>query len=234
MSVTSRLVFVAPVKKQSAKKPPTRAEKAALTRRRMLDAAYAELCEQGFRATTMDAVAKRAGVAVQTLYFTFHTKDALLQEVLDRAVLGDDPVVPAEQPWFRQVVTEPEIEDAVAAMVLGINTVLARVAPLVPVFHAVSADPAGEVFRHAEQLRREGYADLVGYLVAKAPLRGSMTRARAVDVVFVLLGPETHRSLVIECGWSSKEFTTWVTTTILRDLFDREPTRPAAKRARRR
>ena len=62
-----------------AVKKISRQERAATTRRRMLDAAYDLFCEQGFRATTMDAIAQRAGVAVQTLYFTFHTKDALLQ-----------------------------------------------------------------------------------------------------------------------------------------------------------
>lgn len=38
----------------------------------------------------MEAIAHRAGVAVQNVYFTFHTKDALLQEVHNRTVLGND------------------------------------------------------------------------------------------------------------------------------------------------
>lgn len=204
----------------------SRAEKAAMTRRRMLDAAYAELCEQGFRATTMDAVAQRAGVAVQTLYFTFHTKDALLQEVLDWAVLGDEQLVPPQQPWFKQAVGEPGVVDAVAAMVAGIETVLARVAPLIPVFHAVAADPAGKVYRHSEQLRRDGYADLVDILSAKADRRAGLSRARAIDLVFVLLGPELYRSLVIDCGWSPTEYTDWATATILHDLFGQDPPPP--------
>ena len=45
------------------KKPAmSRQERAALTRSRMLGAAYDLFCEQGFRATTMDSIAERAGV----------------------------------------------------------------------------------------------------------------------------------------------------------------------------
>src|SRR6187399_1573894 len=92
----------------------SRQERAAGTRRRMLDAAYDLFCDQGFRATTMEAIAERAGVAVQTLYFTFHTKDELLQAVQDRAVLGDDvPTPPHEQPWFREMLEAKRIEASV-------------------------------------------------------------------------------------------------------------------------
>ena len=64
----------------------------------MLEAAYELFCSDGYRATTMEAIAERAGVAVQTLYFTFHTKDELFQAVHDHTVLGDDIVPPPMQP----------------------------------------------------------------------------------------------------------------------------------------
>jgi len=49
--------------------PLGRREKALVTRRRMLKAAYELFCEHGYATTTMDLIAKRADVAVQTLYF---------------------------------------------------------------------------------------------------------------------------------------------------------------------
>ena len=66
----------------------SRAEQAAATRQRILNAAYDLFCELGYRATTMALIAERAHVAVQTVYFTFRTKDALLQEVHNQTVLG--------------------------------------------------------------------------------------------------------------------------------------------------
>ena len=79
---------------------PTRKEKAAATRRRMLDAAHACFVERGYPGTTMAAIAERAGVAEQTLYFTFHTKAGLLGEVFERAVFGADELPPHLQPWW--------------------------------------------------------------------------------------------------------------------------------------
>lgn len=192
----------------------------------MLDAAYDLFCEQGFRATTMDAIAQRAGVAVQTLYFTFHTKDALLQEVHNRTVLGEEAIPPDRQAWRLAAEREPDIRRSVALTVDGTATVLGRVAPMIPVFHAVSADPAGAIYRHGEELRRRGYADLADELVGKAPLRPDISKQRANDLLFVLLGPEIYRSLVIEAGWTHEQWATWTTNALLRDLFGLQPDTP--------
>ena len=50
-----------------------RREKAAATRERMLRAAIEVFAEQGYGGARMADIAARAGVAVQTLYFVFHT-----------------------------------------------------------------------------------------------------------------------------------------------------------------
>jgi AcrR family transcriptional regulator len=185
----------------------------------MLDAAFDLFCEAGYHATTMQDIADRAGVAVQTLYFTFHTKDELLQAVLDRTVLGEDATPPPLQGWHVAAVAAPEITEAVRAMVEGIASIFARVAPMIPVFHAVAADPAGEVWRRAEALRLEGMENLLGALSTKAKLRRGVSRARAVDELFVVMGPELYRSLVLERGWSPRTWSAWVTDVLLHDLF---------------
>lgn len=202
-------------------KRDARRQKAAQTRTRILDAAYALFCERGYRATTMQDIADRAGVAVQTTYFSFRTKDGLLQAVHDRTVLGEECLPPQRQPWYQQAVTAPAIDDAVATLVAGTAEILARVAPMLPVFESVSADPAGAVYRRAEQLRRDGFTEIITLLERIAPLRQGMSHAHAVDLLFVLLGPPLYRSLVLESGWTEHEWAAWVTATLLRDLFGR-------------
>jgi AcrR family transcriptional regulator len=189
----------------------------------MLRAAYELFCESGFRASTMEAIAEGAGVAVQTLYFTFHTKDELLQAVHDWTILGDDPTPPPQQGWYLAAAVEPDPRKSLAMFVEGLSLIESRVAPMLPVFHAVSADPAGAVYRHAESLRREGFEEIVGTLCRKAPLRRGVTRQRATDLVFVVAGPESYRSFVLEAGWSSKEWTAWVSSTLARELFGPPP-----------
>lgn len=203
------------------KSPPTpRQQKAARTRARMLGAAYDLFCENGFRATTMDAIAQRSGVAVQTLYFTFHTKDQLVQAVHDRTVLGEDPIPPPQQPWFRAAAARTNVTEAVHDITVGTATILARVAPMVPAFHAVSADPAGEVWRHGQALRLEGMHDLLDVLTRSAQLRKGLSRSHAADVLFLTLGPETYRTLVLERGWTPAQWSAWAARAVLTELFD--------------
>src|SRR4051794_41317464 len=89
----------------------------------MVSAAYDLFGEDGFRATTMEAIAARAGVAVQTLYFTFHTKDELLQAVLDWTVMGDDPTPPPMQPWHLAAMAEADGRRALELFVAGVVTI---------------------------------------------------------------------------------------------------------------
>jgi AcrR family transcriptional regulator len=169
----------------------------------------------------MQAIADQAGVAVQTLYFTFHTKDDLLQAVQNRAVLGDEGRPPHEQPWFTAMREAPTIDAAVAAFARGLAGISARVAPLIPTFHAVAADPAGQVWQESERLRRLGFEDIVGVWATKHRLRKGLTVAVATDLLVVLAGPELYRSFTVDCGWEPSVYVRWLTRTLLRDLFDR-------------
>ena len=54
------------------------------TRRRILDAAYAQFYRDGFARVTLDDIARRARVTKRTLYYHFDSKDALLGAVLER------------------------------------------------------------------------------------------------------------------------------------------------------
>ncbi|MFC7310440.1 TetR/AcrR family transcriptional regulator [Streptomyces monticola] len=51
---------------------------------RVLDAAYEQFCRMGIRRSTMEDVARRAGVSRITAYRRFATKDALVEQVVRR------------------------------------------------------------------------------------------------------------------------------------------------------
>nr|WP_093888672.1 TetR/AcrR family transcriptional regulator [Streptosporangium canum] len=53
-------------------------------RARILDAAYEQFCRMGIRRSTMEDVARRAGVSRITVYRRFATKDALVEHVVRR------------------------------------------------------------------------------------------------------------------------------------------------------
>ncbi len=204
-------------------KAQSRQEKAAATRRRMLEAAYELFCRDGYRATTMEAIAENAGVAVQTLYFSFHTKDELFQRVHDRTVLGDENLPPPLQPWYRAAVAADDVRDAVRHICRGVLSISRRVAPMIPAFHAVAGDPAGEVWERSQRLRYDGMVDLVAVLTTKAPLRKGMTKAHAADVLYLLLGPDLYWTMVLGRGWSEHQLARWTERVALHDLFGAKP-----------
>jgi AcrR family transcriptional regulator len=83
-----------------------RARQAADTKAQVLTAA-AELFEQsGWSGTTVAAIAKRAGVAVETVYSGFGSKKEVLRAVVGFSVVGDtEPVPLAERDVFTTVTT---------------------------------------------------------------------------------------------------------------------------------
>lgn len=203
-------------------KGQSRQEKAAATRRRMLDAAYELFCSDGYRMTTMEAIAERAGVAVQTLYFTFHTKDELFQAVHERTVLGDENLPPPMQPWYLAAVAAEDINDAVRHICRGVLSISRRVARMIPAFHAVAGDPAGEVWERSQQMRYDGMVDLVAALAKKTPLRKNVTKDHAADVLYLLLGPDLYWTMVLGRGWTERQLANWTARVVLDDLFGLE------------
>src|SRR5688572_3063810 len=82
----------------------SRSDRARQTRRRMLGSARDLFVAQGYTATTMERIADEAGVAVQTLYYSFGTKGQLLCEVVEVTAAGEDDAVPvAQRPWMQEM-----------------------------------------------------------------------------------------------------------------------------------
>src|SRR5687767_1326387 len=127
----------------------------------MLHAAYRLFCQRGYPATTMDAIAAEAEVAVQTLYFTFHTKGAILGEVLGAAIIGFDAWMgprdtPPQHDWWPRFEAEPDARRALALFVESGTESMARVAPLVAAMVGAGSDPdARAVFDLGERRRIE-------------------------------------------------------------------------------
>ena len=212
---------MAPVNPRNPTRNPRR-ERARATRLRITRAAHALFCERGYTGTTMADIADAAGVAVQTVYFTFHTKSDVLSSTYDLAVLGEgNPAPPERQSWYLQAVAEPDVAKAVAWVVEGIGEILGRAALLdLVVRTAAESDPdAARFLQHNDRLRVDGYRALLERLSAKAELRAGLTVERATHVMLLLVGPAAHRALVAEAGWSHAEWVSWTTTALLEQVF---------------
>jgi AcrR family transcriptional regulator len=187
----------------------------------MIDAAHELFITRGYSGATMNDIAARAGVAVQTLYFTFHRKPELLQACYELAVLGrDDPKPPPMQPWWAKMMSAPTGPDAIRHFVAGNLSILKRVGVLDDIVRsAVHEAEAVEVRRHSEYLRRDGFHGVVRHLRDRFGLRDGLTIDTAVDLLLMLSSPMTYRTLVLDYGWREKHYSQWLTETLISQLL---------------
>src|SRR6516165_985111 len=88
----------------------------ALTEQRILAAATELFLADGYVATTLEAVARRARVAARTVYVRFGTKAALFKRVIDVAVVGDhEPVDVLGRDWMIEAMSAPGLAGRIAA-----------------------------------------------------------------------------------------------------------------------
>jgi AcrR family transcriptional regulator len=199
-----------------------RRERSRRTRARVVDAATRQFVETGYLSATIESVAERAGVAVQTVYYVFGTKRNLLTAVLDAGIVGEaEPVPVLEQTWVQTLEDEDDALSAVTALVAGAVAIIARAAPIYEVVRQASSDP--EVAALLDDNRRRRRADqrrLVETLQQSGHLRAGLDLETAADVFYGLMNEEVFQLFTVDCGWSIERFQRWATVTMVQQLVD--------------
>lgn len=202
---------------------PLREEHARQTRHRVVQAAHARFLEVGYAATTIAAVAKRAGVSVDTVYAVFGSKRGLLSSVMDVNVGGDDePVQVLDREAPQRMRAETDQRRQLAMFAVGMAGELERVRPLDDVLRsAAAADPEVAAARDEQnnQQRHTAMATVVGWVRARGPLRPGVDERLAADVVWTLTSPEVHHMLLEIRGWSRQQYAAWLRDSLERMLL---------------
>jgi AcrR family transcriptional regulator len=202
---------------------PRRREQARATRRAVLDAARALFIENGYVATTIEAIASRASVSPETIYAAFKNKRAVLSELIDVSMAGDDTPVPVlERAWVHELRNEPDPRRRVRILARNGRAILERVTPIYEVLRgAAAADPEiARLWETNKAQRFTGQRELIRMVTAGGVLRGGLSPRTAADTVFAIGSPETYRLLVVDRSWSPGRFERWYAETLSRLLFD--------------
>ncbi|GIH15310.1 TetR/AcrR family transcriptional regulator [Rugosimonospora africana] len=208
-----------PLVKSTGKK----GEKSRQTRRRILQAAHELFVDQGYGVTTLQGIAERAGVAVQTIYFAFGNKPSLLKELVDVTIAGDDEPIPTmRRAWFLDALKADTAEAQLRAHVHGTCDVLQRMAPIMEVLRAAGAqDPSlAGLWQQDSDPRFEVHATAARGLVAKPDAKARLSVEHAADVLFSLLSPELYLTLTRDRGWTPQRFEQWAYDTLHAQLCD--------------
>jgi AcrR family transcriptional regulator len=187
-------------------KTSVRRERARATAERVLAAAYELFATRGYHATTMPDIAAAAGVAVQTVYFVFHTKAVLLEQVYAAAVLGADRVRPVDSAWYRQAMTDTNPSRSLATVLTGVLSVAARLAPLAATMQTVDDAEVRAVQIEKEGLRRQLHRGYVEYLKKSRTLRRELTVDAGTDLFLGLCSPALFHQMTAGLGWSAQRW----------------------------
>ena len=189
----------------------------ARTETELIDAAHTLFLERGYVATTLAAIARRAGVGERTVYVRFGTKATLFRRVVDHALVGDtQPIDFAHRPLTREAMTADTLTGrihALADLSIGI---------------AERAGPLFEVATQAEGLEPElARASQDGRLATTALARSFWRHASAdrllpddLDTAAlalatdVLICADTTVHLRRAHGWSAPAHRTLIVTTL--------------------
>lgn len=191
----------------------TRRQKSDATRRKLIKAAHQEFIARGFHGATMAGIAARAGVASQTVYFVFHTKPELISAVIDTAVLGeDDPRPPQAQPWWTAMTEEPDAAEALRIFIRGAGPLFARASAISEVLRAAALtdNEVRRTHQHHENLRRDGFGQVLEILADKGPLRADWPTDQLTDAFMTVYGDSTYHQLAVERGWSHDQIMAWL------------------------
>lgn len=191
----------------------------------MLDAAHDLFIERGFAGARMADVARRAGVAVQTVYFTFGTKAQLFEACVARGVLGDEERIPQEQSFWEAMTAAPTGAEALHHFVAGVGPMYKRVAQLDLVAASALHEPEAVALWHrSEELRRAGFREAIEIIAAKQGLRDGVDLDQATHLLLVMVGHAVYCSLVHDLGWSHEAWAAWVARSLTEMLLE-PPTR---------
>ncbi|MFB8775957.1 TetR/AcrR family transcriptional regulator [Streptomyces broussonetiae] len=212
---------------------PLRDQQARRTRQAIVAAAARLFADRGYAATSLADIATDAAVARPTAFAAFGSKAALLREVVDRALAGDDEPVPvAERPWFRPVREGRTPQAVLRAYAEVCRLIGGRAAEIFEVVRR-AADEGPELSRLWETMqrnRRAGATMVVDRIEALDPGPRGLDHERAVDIVWMFNDPSHYRSLVLTCGWSDQEYTAWIADQMSHGLrLDATRSAPDAK-----
>jgi AcrR family transcriptional regulator len=213
---------VASVKSRRPYRSRLRAEQAAQTRLRILEASGDLFAQRGYGATTIDAVATSAGVAVDTVYAIFGTKKGMLSALIDLRVTGSSEgsdVLAGEAPRaLRNVSNQRQM---LAGFAADIVPRIERVRPIDDVMQSAGAiDPEiAELRARMQENRFSKLRIFIEWLAANGALRRDMDVDEAATIAWTLTSPEVNRLLRDVRGWSSQRYQEWLSTTLVRLLL---------------
>lgn len=202
-----------PVKQQRS---TYRQQQASATRDRIAEAARRLFATQGYGATSMEAVAAEAGVAVRTVYSAFGAKREILSLICERWL-----ETAGARPRAAEVLAEPDPVRRLRAAAGWLAGLYAEGFDIVLIFEAATDEsPATRTLLRS---KLDGRNQVMDAMIASLAtwLRVPLGEAQAIFRAMAAAG--VYQELVQKSGWSPQRFADWLGDVLRRHLLDAAP-----------
>lgn len=190
----------------------------ARARRLTVVLAARELFERdGFRPTTVAAIAAHAQVSAESIYKGFGSKAALAKAVFNVVIAGDDEPVPvAERPAMQAIRGEADVRIKIAMFVDGLvqrQARSARVQMLIRDGRHVD-DSLAPIWAKLNEEGLVGMTMLGRHLLETGRLRDGIDLQEVRDLLWNYLAIDSYERLVLSQGWSLERYSHWLARAI--------------------
>jgi AcrR family transcriptional regulator len=191
------------------------------TRRAILDAAHDLFVATGYAATTIQVIAERGGVAVQTVYAVFGSKRELLRQLIERTIVGDDDPLPiTERTAAQSLAAEPDARRRAELDAAMSRSIAERIAPIVRVAaEAAASDPELAAMMDSVKAARRQDMTAAARILA-GPDRLRLDEEEAAATLYVLYSPQVADMLIGDYGWSPERYEKWLARMILEAVLE--------------
>lgn len=192
-----------------------RRSRSAELRAGIVAAAKKLFSKHGIDRVTIEQLAAEAGVSVATVYSAFGSKSGILKAIVQKTFFGEQYAALAKQ---IETTSDP-IE------LLKITAKISRViydnekAEMGLLRGSSAFSPElRRVEKELEDVRYRLQEARANLLVATYPAARTLGIEKVRDTMWLLTGRDVYRMLVLERGWSSDAYETWVASTLIQVL----------------
>lgn len=188
-----------------------RQEQAALTRRRILEAADELFAAEGYVQTTVNRIAQRAGVARDTVFAVFGSKGRVLTALLDmHLVHGADVTSELDLPEAKAIRDESDPRKQITLYVRFLIEALDRIGRVYAIMRSAAAvdDEMSSIYAEMQIYRARNLNKIVGWIAKNRRLR--VTKKRAGEIMWALTSSDLASMLREQQGWSTEEYAEWL------------------------
>jgi AcrR family transcriptional regulator len=189
-----------------------RQEQAAATRDRIAEAARRLFAEHGYGATSIEAIAAEAGVAVRTIYAAYGAKREILSRICE---LWLEKAQARER--AAEVLTQTDPVRRLDAAADWLTHLYAADFPVVTIFEAAT-DESPET-RDLLRAKLAGRNEVMDAMIASLQPHLQVPLVEAQAVYRALAASGVYRELVEESGWTTQRFQTWLSEALQRHLL---------------